>query len=223
MRATQWLRSCGSLNSFDRWLNLPLLLSRERPVPLIEGVLDRRGTFQFIDMDGAKRTEALLPANRIVQRRAQPSSLDVIVPLAGHLVSQGEKLLIFRNMRGSAQGRAKYLAKELGLRPAATVLMPCPSNDLTSTSQDLRERLAGGTAFHNINLLRAEREAVERGYGNIIGIADAARVHLRSAHQILSTLLPEQPEFLSGLDKILQRLEFGLPSAALPLASSRCA
>src|SRR5262249_20453759 len=42
----------GNLNNFDRWLDLPLLLSRERPVPLIEGVLDRRGTYQFIDADG---------------------------------------------------------------------------------------------------------------------------------------------------------------------------
>jgi hypothetical protein len=56
------------------------------------------------------------------------------------------------------------------------------------------------------------------GYGNIIGIADATRFYLRSAHQILSTLMPHQPEFLKGLDEILQRLEFGLPSAGLPLA-----
>lgn len=55
------------------------------------------------------------------------------------------------------------------------------------------------------------------GYGNIIGIADATRFHLRSAHQILSTLLPDQPVFLQGLDEILQRLEFGLPVTALPL------
>ena len=38
----------GSLNAFDRWLDLPVLVSRERPVPLVEGVLDRRGTFQFL-------------------------------------------------------------------------------------------------------------------------------------------------------------------------------
>ncbi len=54
-------------------------------------------------------------------------------------------------------------------------------------------------------------------YGNIIGIADATRFHLRSAHQILLTLFPDQPEFLKGLDAILQRLEFELPSVALTL------
>lgn len=55
------------------------------------------------------------------------------------------------------------------------------------------------------------------GYGNIIGIADATRFHLRSAHQILATLFPDQPDLLKGLDDILQRLEFGLPLVALPL------
>lgn len=154
----------GNLNSFDRWLDVPLLVSRERPVPLIEGVLDRRGTFQYIDTDGITKTEELLPARRIVQRRDKPSSQDVIVPLAQQLVGQGEKLLVFRNMRGPAQGCAKYLAKELGLGPATAVLDVMPTQDLTAASQDLRECLAGGTAFHNTNLLRAEREAVEKGY-----------------------------------------------------------
>jgi len=57
------------------------------------------------------------------------------------------------------------------------------------------------------------------GYGNIIGIADATRFHLRSAHQILATLFPGEPAFLAGLDEILQRLEFGLPGRGLPLAT----
>lgn len=154
----------GNLNNFDRWLDLPLLISRERPVPLIEGVLDRRGTFQFVDADGTTKTETLLPAHRIVQRRDKPSSQDVIVPLAQQLVAQGEKLLVFRNMRGPAQGCAKYLSKELGLGSATSVLAALPTQDLTGASQDLRECLAGGTAFHNTNLLRAEREAIEKGY-----------------------------------------------------------
>ncbi len=159
----------GNLNSFDRWLGLPLLLSRDRPVPLVEGVLDRRGTFQYVDTDGSTKTDALLPSHRIVQRRDKPSSQDVIVPLVQQLVGQGQKLLIFRNMRGPAQGCAKYLAKELGLPPATSVLDVLPTQDLTGASQDLRECLSGGTAFHNTNLLRAEREAVERGYRSATG------------------------------------------------------
>ena len=154
----------GSLNNFDRWLDLPVLFSRERPVPLVEGVLDRRGTFQFVDVDGMTKSETLLPAHQIVQRRQKPSSQDVIVPLARKLVAEGEKLLVFRNIRGPAQGCAGYLSKELGLGPAASVIEALPTQDLTSVSERLRLCLQGGTAFHNTNLLRAEREAVEKGY-----------------------------------------------------------
>ena len=159
----------GNLNNFDRWLDLPLLISRERPVPLIEGVLDRRGTFQFVDVDGTTKTETLLPAHQIIQRRDKPGSQDIIVPLAKQLVAKGEKLLIFRNRRGPAQGCAQYLSKELGLGPATSVLQVLPTQDLTGASHDLRECLRDGTAFHNTNLLRAEREAIERGYRNSDG------------------------------------------------------
>jgi helicase len=54
-------------------------------------------------------------------------------------------------------------------------------------------------------------------YGDVVRIADGTRYHLRSAHQILSALFPDQQQFLSGLDQILERLEFGLPSKALSL------
>src|SRR5258708_16648524 len=63
-------------------------------------------------------------------------------------------------------------------------------------------------------------------YGDITRIAEGARFHLRSAHQILSALFPAQPAFLLALDELLRRLEFGLPAAALglmalPVALSR--
>ncbi|MEJ0058173.1 MAG: DEAD/DEAH box helicase [Terricaulis sp.] len=154
----------GKLNGFDRWLDLPVLSSNERPVPLIEGVLDRRGVFQSVGVDGATKTEQMLDPYAIVQRRDKPSSQDVIVPLAKKLIAAGEKLIVFRNTRGPAQGCARYLAKELGLSAAQSVLDVLPTHDLTGASVDLRLCLEGGTAFHNTNLLRAEREAVERGY-----------------------------------------------------------
>ncbi|WP_230646756.1 DEAD/DEAH box helicase [Bradyrhizobium sp. Leaf401] len=171
----------GNLNGFDRWLDLPLLTSRDRPVPLIEGVLDRRGDFQFVDVDGTTKTETLIPPGRIVQRRDKPSSQDVIVPLAKQLVAEGEKIIVFRNTRGPAQGCARYLAKELGLGPATDVLAVLPTQDLTAASQDLRVCLEGGTAFHNTNLLRAEREAVERGYR-----AQAGQIHVLAATTTLA-------------------------------------
>ena len=308
----------GSLNNFDRWLGLPVLFSRDRPVPLVEGVLDRRGTLQFVDVDGMSKSETLLPEHHIVQRRQKASSQDVIVPLARTLVATGEKLLVFRNTRGPAQGCAGYLSRELGLGPAAAVIEALPTQDLTSVSQLLRECLLGGTAFHNTNLLRAEREAVEKGYRNpdggihvlaatttlAAGINTPASTVILAEKQfvgedgrpftiaeyknmagragrlgyneigkaiiladtpieraqlfqkyvlgtpeevtssfqqrdlptwtlrllsqvpgvpqdqipsLLSTLFPDQPTFLTGMDQLLNRLEFGLPADALPL------
>ncbi|WP_046658759.1 DEAD/DEAH box helicase [Lysobacter capsici] len=159
----------GQLNGFDKWLGLPLLLSRDRPVPLIEGVLDRNGQFQFLDIDGTTKIEALLPAHSIRVRGDKPGSQDVIVPLAKQLVGAGEKLLVFRNARGPTQGCARYLANELGLPPATAVLDALPTQDLPGASLGLRACLRGGTAFHNTNLLRLEREAVERGYRDRAG------------------------------------------------------
>lgn len=154
----------GQFNGFDRWLDIPVLLSRERPVPLVEGVLDRHGTFQFVGADGTTKIEQLLPRGAIVQRRDAPSSQDVIVPLARQLVANDEKLIIFRNVRRKAQGCARYLAAELGKPVADETLAALPEQGLTNASEDLRTCLRGGTAFHNTNLLRAEREAVERGF-----------------------------------------------------------
>lgn len=148
---------------------MPVLLSRDRPVPLIEGVLDRHGTFQYRDVDGMTKTDALLPPHCIPMRTAKPSSQDVIVPLARKLVDAGEKLIIFRNQRGKAQGCARYLSNELGRDAATATLDALPSHDLTSASHDLRECLRGGTAFHSTNLLRMEREAIERGFRDPVG------------------------------------------------------
>lgn len=159
----------GKLNGFDRWLGTPFLFSRDRPVPLVEGVLDRQGQFQFLDTDGSTKAEILLSARSIVQRREKPSGQDVIVPLVQKLVADGEKIIVFRNQRGTAQGCAKYLAHAIGKPPASAVIAALPTQDLTAASQDLRDCLQGGTAFHNANLLRAEREAIERGFRSAEG------------------------------------------------------
>lgn len=157
----------GRLNNFDTWLDLNVLRSDQRPVPLVEGVIDRTGTFQFVDTDGSTKQESLISAHSIAQRRSQQSAQDVIVPLVRKLVDDGEKVIVFRNIRGSAQGCANYLAQELGLPPATTVLERLPEHDLTRTSADLRGCLEGGTAFHSTNLLREEREVIERGFRDV--------------------------------------------------------
>lgn len=154
----------GDVNNFDSWLGVRKLVSTTRPVLLVEGVLDRSGTFTFLDENGEQRHKALLATTEIVQRKAKPETQDVLVPLARQLVRDGETILVFRNRRGPARGCAQYLARELGLPCAVDAVSALPTQDLSSASQALRECLTGGTAFHTSDLTREERAAVEREF-----------------------------------------------------------
>jgi hypothetical protein len=53
--------------------------------------------------------------------------------------------------------------------------------------------------------------------GDITRITEGTRYHLRSAHQILTAIFPEESEFLISIEALNKRLEFGLPVEALPL------
>ena len=154
----------GDVNHFDEWLGCRTLATTERPVPLIEGVLDRNGTYQYLDVDGQEHTEQLLQPHEIVQRKQKPGSQDVIVPLVRKLAGKGEQVLIFRNKKGSSSGCANYLADELGLPAATEVLGELPDQDLSAASTALRRALHGGTAFHTSDLSREERVVVERAF-----------------------------------------------------------
>ena len=80
------------------------------------------------------------------------------------LVASDEKVIVFRNARGPAQGCANYLANDLGLPPVSDALSQLPDGDRSSASHSLRESLRGGTAFHNSNLTREEKVIVERAF-----------------------------------------------------------
>ena len=154
----------GDTNRLECWLDCGLLATEERPVPLTQGVLGRSGDWRFCREDGTEGVEALLPWGAVVQRRQKPSSQDVIVPLLRSLVAKGEKVIVFRSARGPSAGCAQYLAAELGLPPATSVLAELPEGDGSSASSRLRETLEGGVAFHTTDLTRDERVAVERGF-----------------------------------------------------------
>ena len=154
----------GDVNHFDEWLGCQTLATTEMPVPLVEGVLDRSGNYQYLDVDGKEHTEQLLDPRDIVQSRQDPSSQDIIVPLVRRLVGCGEQVLIFRNKKGPSSGCANYLAEELGLPPAAEVLEALPDQDLSAASTALHRALRGGTAFHTSDLSREERVVVERAF-----------------------------------------------------------
>lgn len=154
----------GATNGFEKWLGCELQLATKRPVPLIEGVMDRSGSWQHRGDAGQPEISELLPAWEIRQRRNKESTQDQIVPLVRKLVRDGEKVLVFRNRRGPAAGCAEYLAADLGLPVAQAVIDSLPLLDNTASSARLRNCLTGGTAFHTTDLKREERNLVEAAF-----------------------------------------------------------
>ena len=154
----------GDSNLFEDWLGCKKLQTTERPVPLVEGVMGRDGRFKYLSEKGEVKDEQLLPPGAIQQRRDKPSQQDMIVPLAKSLVAAGEKVIVFRNQRGYTEGCANYLAEDLGLPAATDELEMLPKYTSSSASPKLRKCFGGGTAFHNSNLSRDEKLAVERVY-----------------------------------------------------------
>ncbi len=189
----------GDINDFDGWLSCQKLVSYDRPVKLVEGVLDRQGVFQYRDDTGVSQTKQLLEPHLIYVRKDKPRSQDVIVPLVQHLMRQGEKVIVFRNQRGNAQGCAKYLADDLGLPPATETIALLPNHDLPKTSEALRVCLAGGTAFHNTDLLREERAIVEQAFrdpDSKVRVLGATTTVAAGINTPASTVILAEQEFL---------------------------
>lgn len=189
----------GSINDCDAWLGCASLVTTQRPVPLVEGVLDRSGTYQCIDSSGQITTTQMLPRHSIHQRKDKPSAQDIIVPLVRQLVQRGEQVIVFRNQRGPAQGCASYLAAELGLPPATEALAALPTHDPSSSSAALRDCLAGGTAFHNTNLAREEKEVVEQAFRNPSGnvrVLAATTTVAAGINTPASTVILAEQEFI---------------------------
>lgn len=155
----------GETNRFEEWLGAKLLKDMERPIPLLEGVMSRDGVFRFLNADGDIETEQLLPAGSIIQRRNKPSSQDIIVPLVSKLAgTDGEKVLVFRNTRGSASGAANYLARDARIAEATGLATLISEYDRSARSNELAKCVEGGVAFHTSDLTREERSFVERSF-----------------------------------------------------------
>ncbi|HLG56847.1 MAG TPA: DEAD/DEAH box helicase [Vicinamibacterales bacterium] len=152
----------GDTNGFDRWLGANLLVSTERPVPLEEGVLNLRGDFHYIDTSKAEQSVR----GYVSPEYRKGSSQDVIIPLTRQLAKAGEKVIVFRDTKPVVRATAQYLAQSLGLPAARDVLTALPAGDPSAASAVLRQCLEGGVAFHNADLDREEREAIELSFRN---------------------------------------------------------
>ena len=155
----------GDTNRLEEWLGAKLLRDLKRPVPLIEGVISRSGQYRYLDENGNIQNDQLIPSHSVRQRRNKASSQDLIVPLISKLAAEdGEKVLVFRNTRGSASGAALYLARDAGIAYSTGLSDQISSFDRSARSNELAQCVESGVAFHTSDLTREERSFVEKSF-----------------------------------------------------------
>ncbi|MDQ6946130.1 MAG: hypothetical protein M3256_07615 [Actinomycetota bacterium] len=76
-------------------------------------------------------------------------------------MGENKKVIVFRATRGDTVGAARYLAESLGLPSAEDTLELLPTGDRSTASEELRLVLQRGVGFHNSDLDRDERAALE--------------------------------------------------------------
>jgi len=148
----------GDIGGLDRWLGGRRLQWEQRPVPLLEGVVDHAGASHFRDESGA---EQATPG--FIQPLYTQGSRRLLIPLLRRLLSEGKKVIVFRESRPESVACSMYLSRSLGL-PAFTEVSALDLGEPSASSRTLREVLQGGVAFHNSDLSRDERRVIERAF-----------------------------------------------------------
>jgi helicase len=184
----------GETNGLETWLGGDLLRTTERPVPLCESVLDAAGGMRTLEPDGSETTSP----HRITPEFGSGSQVSkpLIIPLVRKLMSEGKKVIVFRATKGDTVGAAGYLADSLGLPAADDALAQLPEGDRSVASNQLRECVARGVGFHNADLDREERAALEQSFRNP---DSALRVLVATTTLAMGINTPAEAVIIAGL------------------------
>ncbi|WP_158542232.1 DEAD/DEAH box helicase [Pedobacter chinensis] len=150
----------GNLNGFERWIGARLLIKKDRPVPVQEGILTSNGLYRSVSSDTMEESNVRL----IQPEYRKGTSQDVIIPLVRKLVAEGKSIIVFRETKPEAAACAEYLANNLGLPPALSAMDALPDKDPSRSSQRLRRVLSQGVGFHIADLDPEERNVVEENF-----------------------------------------------------------
>lgn len=151
----------GATNGLEDWLGGGLLRTEQRPVPLRESILHASGRLVTLEPDGTESERDAYVRMRLVT--GSQSSKPWIIPLVERLVSEKKKVIVFRATRGETVGAARYLADALGLDSADDALL-LPQRDRSDASDHLSYCVQHGVGFHNSDLDREERAALEKTF-----------------------------------------------------------
>ena len=184
----------GDTHGLERWLGGALLSSLERPVPLRESVVDASGSLRTKEPDGSETQQSSFIRPQIVS--GSQSNKPWVIPLVQRMVNENKKVIVFRSTRGDTVGAASYLAQALGLPAATDALDALPTRDRSSASDDLRRALQGGVGFHNSDLDRDERIALETCFRDS---ASPLRVLVATTTLAMGVNTPAEAVVVAGL------------------------
>lgn len=145
----------GEPAELAQWLGAELVQSAERPVPLVEGVVDPSGRYHHRDERGDEFTCQIIPAT---------DSDTLTLELVRTVVAQGDQVIVFAAKRRDAVDFAETLGRELGLAPATEVLESLGRAGRGRLAEQLRRCLEGRVAFHISDLRDRERRVVEEAF-----------------------------------------------------------
>lgn len=141
---------------FDSWLDCKLLLHKERPIELREGIVTGDFVFTYQEWNtGAHGTENLTDG---------PSNETLTLPaLCAKLLGRGDQVLVFTDTPEATTSRLEDIINSGVTAPAATeALANLGLLEATDIRERLRESLVRGMAMHNGDMLLQERLLVEQ-------------------------------------------------------------
>lgn len=184
----------GDTNGLERWLGGELLKTTDRPIPLREGVVDRAGGVRFLEPDGQEvYSEGYIDAEMTT---GSQSSKPWVIPLVRRLVAENKKVIVFRSKKAETVGTAQYLANALRLSAAQETLDLLPTGDGSSASASLRAALGYGIGFHNSDLDREERAALEQTFRDQ---SSGLRVLVSTTTLAMGVNTPAEAVIIAGL------------------------
>ena len=154
--------SGSSPDRIARWLEIPVLSEKRRPVDLRLGVL-HRGTFRFRGYNDLNEgDEHWLPQieGRCDEQPINSQNMAAIKYLAG----EDEQILIFTSTKKNAARLAEYLAENFNFSPARAALAALSDGPPSLQSESLGRCLNRSVAFHHAELDEHQRQLVEDGF-----------------------------------------------------------
>ena len=195
----------GDPNRLDEWLGMTALMSNLRPVELQEGILRTDGAFTFrgaISQQVGATQFTPFPAHLKFNLKSAEGRREYqykrIQQIVADLLANGEQALIFRKWKWLTRETALRLARDLRLPPALRAIEALQDMEDSVSKDMLLECLRHGIAFHNADLGRDERRAIERDF-----CADDSRIRVLCATSTLAMglNLPVKTVIIADLEK----------------------